>query len=117
MSFFSDYYSDSIDYGKAQFIHIPQDLEDQRAIADKEEFNIIQAAKLEENQATTANFPSSSFFSFPSSTFASKTRSSQFSNQPTSSASPRRQTYIRHDFFSTPRKTPLVVPSSSYYYG
>ena len=47
------YYTENLDFGKSRFIRIPQDLQAQRAIADRDENEIIQAAKLKEHVPTT----------------------------------------------------------------
>ena len=41
-------YDNALDYGKVHLIHIPRDLQVQRAIADKENHEIIRAAKMKE---------------------------------------------------------------------
>ena len=67
MFFFSggDHFSETLDYGKVKFIHIPQDLQDQRAIADREEDKIIQNAKIEENKLQQNFFTFPNQFRFP----------------------------------------------------
>jgi len=128
-------YDNALDYSDLRFIHIPKDLQVQRAIADKENSELMRVAKMKEGifkpsmpdpipsmLPSKASAPTGVIKKmFNKHIYSKPTRRRQGPKYPyfhrsrpasSNAPTPRRRNFVS-DFFSTPRKAPL---RANYYY-